>query len=116
MQLASKMRFISAQFEALLTDDLWLTGARHANAMAARLEAQVAELSAVQLLGPPQANSLFAILPPALITELQAWSFFWDWNSSEHSVRWMTNFSTTEDDVDRFAAGVRHFAAQHATR
>lgn len=115
-QLASKMRFISAQFEALLTNDLWLTGARNANAMAARLAANVADIDAVQLLQTPQANSLFAVLPPELIRELQAWSFFWDWNSSEHSVRWMANFGTTEEDVDRFTAGVRHFAAEHAAQ
>ena len=106
-QLASKMRFVSAQFDALLTDDLWLDNARHANAMATRLAAAVGGLPTVELLRVPQANSLFARLPRAAIAPLQEWSFFWVWDEERDIVRWMTSFATTEEDVARFAAGLR---------
>ena len=106
-QLASKMRFVSAQFDALLADDLWLRNARQANAMAARLAAAVNDLPAVELLRAPQANSLFARLPQAAIAPLQEWSFFWMWDDADNVVRWMTSFATTEDDVSRFVEGLR---------
>ena len=108
-QLASKMRFVSAQFDALLTDDLWLDNARHANDMAARLAAAVSGLPAVELLRVPQANSIFARLPHAAIEPLQEWSFFWVWDEEDGVVRWMTSFATTEEDVTRFADGLRNF-------
>ena len=106
-QLPSKMRFIAAQFSALLDDDLWLRNAGRANAMAARLYEQVRELPGVGLDGPPAVNSLFPLLPKDAIEPLRAWCAFYDWDPAMHQVRWMTSFDTTEDDVDRFAAGVR---------
>lgn len=102
-QLASKMRFIAAQFDALLAHDLWLDNARHANAMAAQLGA----VPAVEVVRAPQANSVIAGVPSQAIAPLQDWSFFWTWDSRASTVRWMTSFATTDDDVSRFAAGVR---------
>jgi threonine aldolase len=107
-QLASKMRFIAAQFDALLADDLWLGNARHANAMAVRLAAALGDVPAVEVMRAPQANSVFARLPAGAIGPLQDWSFFWTWDSRASTVRWMTSFATTDDDVSRFTAGVRH--------
>lgn len=107
-QLASKMRFIAAQFDALLANDLWLNNARHANAMAAQLAAALGDVPAVEVVRAPQANSVFARIPPRVITPLQNWSFFWTWDSHASTVRWMTSFATTDDDVSRFAAGVHH--------
>ena len=106
-QLPSKMRFISAQFTALLTDDLWLRSAAQANAMAARLHERVHDIDGVELGAPPAVNSLFPRLPKDAIERLRAWSFFYDWDPAAQQVRWMTSFDTTEDDVERFAAGVR---------
>jgi threonine aldolase len=106
-QLASKMRFASAQFDALLTDDLWFENARHANDMAARLAAALSGVPAVELLRAPQANSIFARLPQPAIKPLQEWSFFWIWDDEHHVARWMTSFATTEEDVTRFAEGLR---------
>ena len=106
-QLPSKMRFISAQFSALLTDDLWLRSAANANAMAARLHGRVHDVAGVELGGPPAVNSLFPRLPKDAIERLRAWSFFYDWDPAAQQVRWMTSFDTTEEDVERFAAGVR---------
>jgi threonine aldolase len=107
MQLASKQRYLGTQIEALLTDELALRLAGHANAMAARLAAAVREIPGVTLTNEPAANALFALLDPAATARLQEdWRFYvWDERSGE--VRWMTSWDTTEEDVDRFAAAIR---------
>ncbi len=105
-QLPSKTRYVAAQVSALLADDLWLTNARHANAMAALLSDRVAAIPGVDLDSAPAANSLFPRLPADRIEALQAWSFFWPWDPAQCLVRWMTSFATTEADVERFASGV----------
>ncbi|HUB71817.1 MAG TPA: low specificity L-threonine aldolase [Acidimicrobiales bacterium] len=113
-QLASKMRFIAAQFDALLTDDLWLSNAAHSNQMAAALAERVSQIPQVEVAHRVEVNSVFARLPAAAISVLQEWSFFWPWDPKQNLVRWMTNFATTEEDVDRFADGVSYFATSHA--
>jgi threonine aldolase len=104
-QLPSKMRFVAAQFNALLDGELWLRNARHSNEMATMLYDAVAHLDAVEV-AKPQVNGLFPSLPAAAIGPLQAWSFFWDWDVASRQVRWMTSWDTTADDVQHFAAGV----------
>ncbi len=104
-QLPSKMRFVAAQFNALLDGDLWLRNARHSNEMAALLYDAVAGLDGIDV-AKPQVNGLFPTLPAEVIAPLQEWSFFWDWDVANHQVRWMTSWDTTADDVERFAAGV----------
>lgn len=106
MQLASKMRFVSAQFEALLDGDLWVENGRHANAMAQRLLSAVRGLPRLEVLYPVEANAVFARIPPALIAPLQQASFFWPWDERAGTVRWMCAFDTTAEDVQRFAATV----------
>jgi threonine aldolase len=110
-QLPSKMRFVAAQFEALLHDDLWLRNGRHANDMALRLAGRVEAIDGVKLSRQPEVNSVFASLPRPAIDVLQAWSFFWDWDVAADEVRWMTSYDTTVEDLDRFAAGVREAVA-----
>lgn len=105
-QLPSKMRFVAAQFVALLADDLWLRSASHANAMATELHRATSSIPGVVLGEPPTVNSVFPILPAELIRPLQEWCFFWDWDVARHQVRWMTAWDTTSDDVSAFAAGV----------
>jgi threonine aldolase len=78
----------------------------HANDMAARLAARVAGIPGVVVTRPPEANSVFVQLPADRIRPLQEWSFFWEWDLTQSMVRWMTSFATTDDDIDRFAAGV----------
>jgi threonine aldolase len=112
MQLASKMRFISAQFEALLTDDLWLTNARHANRMAARLAEQVTGIPGVQITQKVQANAVFATLPRQIVPKLQQEFFFYLWNEKTCEARWMTAFNTTTQDVDAFAALLRDLVSK----
>lgn len=106
-QLPSKMRFVAAQFDALLADDLWLSNAAHANAMAERLVAAVRDIPGVVLTREPEVNSVFATLPEAAIPRLQERSFFWMWDEAAHEVRWMTAFDTTDADIDAFAGLLR---------
>ncbi len=102
MQLASKNRFLAAQFLALLENDLWLENARHSNAMAKLLAKRAKEIPGVHITQTPQANAVFAIIPPSVATTLAAEFPFYVWNEARHEVRWMTSFDTTEDDVHRF--------------
>lgn len=105
-QLPSKMRFVAAQFSALLADGLWLQLADAANRSATRLHAATKDLPGIELDEPPAVNSLFPALPPHVIEPLRDWCFFWDWDVSRHQVRWMTAWDTTDADIDRFVDGV----------
>ena len=107
-QLPSKMRFVAAQFNALLHDDLWIRLAEQSNQMAQLLYRSTVDIPGVSFDGPPAVNSLFPCLPAEAIEPLREWCFFWDWNVARNQVRWMTAWDTTEADVLRFAAGVRH--------
>ena len=107
MQLSSKMRFVSVQFEVLFGTDLWLRSATHANAMARRLAAAIADVPGVQLTRAPEANSVYAILPPEVTARLQEQVFFYVWDHKTGEVRWVCAFDTTEQDVDDFADAVR---------
>lgn len=106
-QLHSKMRFIAAQYEALLANELFIDLGRRANDAARLLHKALCDIESLQLGGPPSVNSLFPRLVDPAKTELQAWSFFWDWDVAAAQVRWMTAWDTSPTDVDRFVAGVR---------
>jgi len=103
MQLASKMRFIAAQFEALLTDDLWRRSAEHANRMARVLEKEISRIPGVKVMWPVEANGVFAQIPRNAIEKIKARYFFYMWIEEESIVRWMCSFDTTEEDVKDFA-------------
>jgi threonine aldolase len=103
MQLASKMRFISAQFEALLSGDLWKKNAQHANRMAALLKKEIDKIRGVKVVYPVEANGVFAQIPRRAIARLQKRYFFYVWNEEQSVVRWMCSFDTTEADVRQFA-------------
>ena len=106
MQLASKMRFVSAQLTALLTDDLWLRNARHANDMARRLESGVRAIPGVEVMRRVDANAVFAVLPPAVTERLQRDYRFYTWDDHTGEVRWMCSWDTTAEDVDGFVAAI----------
>lgn len=106
MQLASKMRFIAAQFDAILTDDLWRRSALHANRMATLLAQRVQDIPGVRITQAVAANAVFATLPREAIAPLQEEFFFYVWNEERSEVRWMASFDTTEDDVARFSATI----------
>lgn len=103
MQLHSKMRFISAQFQALLSNGLWLRNASHANKMAKRMEARLSGIPDVVITQPVQANALFAILPREIVPLLQESYPFYVWNEHTSEVRLMCSWDTTEHEVDDFA-------------
>ncbi len=102
MQLSSKMRFIAAQFDALLENDLWLRSANHANNMAAMLGKGLAEIPGVRLTQTVQANEVFAILPRAHLAALQEVSSFQVWTEALNEARFVTSFDTTKEDVSAF--------------
>jgi threonine aldolase len=106
MQLSSKMRFLGAQFNALLADDLWLANAAHANAMAARLASGLTGIPGVEVVYPVQADAVFARLDPGHIAKLQRDWIFHVWDESASIVRWMTAFDTQESDVDAFLSAI----------
>lgn len=130
-QLASKMRFLAAQFEALLAGDdgnagapasaqngnaapksplaapLWLRNARHANAMAQLLSQEVQKIPELRLAYPTEANGVFVVVPQRLIAPLQQRCFFYMWNEKQSIARWMCSWDTTEEDVHRFIAMVK---------
>jgi threonine aldolase len=107
MQLASKMRFVSAQFEALFTNNLWLENAKHANKMARLLAEKVREIPQVKITQEVQANAVFAIMPKHAISKLQEKYFFYVWNEETSEVRWMASFDTQEEDIENFVKFIK---------
>ena len=106
MQLASKMRFVSAQLLALVSGDLWLRNASHANEMAQALEQRVRAIPGVTVVRPTQANAVFAILPSAVTERLQQRFRFYTWDQVTGEVRWMCSWDTTPQDIDDFATAI----------
>ena len=114
MQLGSKMRFISAQFNALLSNDLWRRNAKHSNDMAGYLEEKVKHIPGIKITQPVEANAVFAILPAESIPELQKQFFFYVWDETTSEVRWMTSFDTTKEDIDRFAQTLENILGERS--
>jgi threonine aldolase len=111
-QLASKVRFHAAQFDAYLTDDLWLRNATHANAMAARLQEGLKAIPDVHFPGAVEANIVFCRLPRQVIDGLlsEGYAFYHDrWDPGV--VRLVTSFETTPKDVDGLVNTVRRLTA-----
>ena len=106
MQLASKMRFISAQFEAYLDGGIWRKNAQHANNMAKLLFDKTSRIHGIEITQPVEANAVFAIIPANKIKPLQDRYFFYVWDETRSEVRWMTSFDTTTEDIDNFAAAL----------
>ena len=98
------MRFIAAQFVALLSNDLWKKNALHANQMARRLESDIQQIPGIKITQPVETNAVFARLPEEHIPALQKEFFFYIWNEAASEVRWMTSFDTEEEDIIQFAA------------
>lgn len=106
MQLGSKMRYLAAQFDALLTSDRWARYASHANAMAARLYERVRTIPGVRVTRPVRCNAVFATLARSAIGRIQREFFFYVFDEGLPEVRWMTHWATSPEDVDEFAACV----------
>ncbi len=101
-QLASKMRFLAAQWLPWLEEGLWLEGARHANRMAARLAEVLARRPEVLFTQRVESNQIFCILPPELLSRLRERYFFYMWNEDAGEARFVTSWDTTEDDIAEF--------------
>ena len=114
MQLASKMRYVSAQFEALLTGDRWLRYAAHSNAMAQRLLAGVRDIPGIRITRPVRANAIFATMDRAAIERARERFFFYTFDEALPEVRWMTHWATTESDIDAFIAALKEAASGKA--
>src|SRR5215213_10232204 len=107
MHLPSKMRFISAQFEALLSGDVWRRGAAHANRMAQVLGSELAKVPKIKLTQPVQSNGVFATIPKEYIPVLQEKYFFYVWDDAISEVRFMASFDTSEEDIRDFVQFVK---------
>ena len=105
--LPSKMRFISAQFEALLSTDLWRRSAEHANRMAQILATELSKFPQIELTQPVESNGVFATVPAKFIPQLQKHYFFYVWDEAISEVRLMASFDTAEEDIHAFIDVVR---------
>ena len=107
LQLASKMRYISAQFTTYLTDYQWRTTAEHANNMAKLLAKEICSIPEIEITQPVEVNGVFAVVPPHIIEKLQDEYFFYMWDEEQSEVRWMTSWDTTEDDIHNFVSTIK---------
>lgn len=112
MQLASKMRFVSAQFISFFTDNLYLESASHSNRMAQILYNEIKQFSCIKLVQPVQTNGVFAKVPKWLIEPLQEKYFFYTWDEDNNVVRWMTSFDTSEQDVMNFVTEIKRIISE----
>jgi len=103
IQLASKTRFIAAQFEAMLTGELWRKHAQHANRMAGQLHKYLIEHPSVKITKPVEANAIFAEIPRHWYEPLQEHFPFYVWKEDTHEVRLMCAWDTAEEDILKFA-------------
>jgi len=110
MQLHSKMRYIAAQFDRYLTDDLWKKNAQHANDMAKILAEKLSPFSQLKITQEVNANGVFCIMPPELIPQLQKKYFFHVWDEQTHEVRLMCSWDTTEEDIEGFVSLIKQLS------
>jgi threonine aldolase len=103
LQLASKMRYVGAQFNAYLSNNQWRDTAVHSNRMAQILAEKVKGIPRVTVTQKVEANGVFAIIPPEVIPILQSEYFFYVWDEEKSEVRWMTSWDTTEEDIVNFS-------------
>src|ERR1051326_893460 len=106
-QLPSKMRFITAQFGALLADALWLRNAEHANRMAGLLASELKRIPQVRITQPVESNAVFAVIPPEHVGAIREHFFFYVWDEQTSEARLMCSFDTTEEDVRELAKVIR---------
>ena len=108
MQLASKMRFISAQFIALLSNQLYLKNAQHSNKMANLLYQKIKDIPKIKITQKVEANTVFAVIPAEYVEQLQSHYYFYIWNEHTSEVRLMCAFDTREEDVINFSDIIRN--------
>jgi len=113
MQLASKMRFIAAQYIAYLNEDLWKVCAKHANTMALELEKRIRTVEGVTITQKVESNGIFVIMPEDVAERLRREYFFYPWNEEISEYRLMTSWDTTSDDITQFADRLSVMMSEH---
>jgi threonine aldolase len=113
MQLASKMRFISAQYLAYFNNDLWKKCATHSNLMAKMLYEKVKDIDGLKVTQQVQSNGVFVILPHSVALELSKEYFFYPWNEKTSEYRWMTSWDTTSEDIENFTFLLKELLLSH---
>lgn len=109
MQLHSKMRFISVQFDVLLKSGLWKENAAHSNRMAQRLYKRISDFPGIEVSQKVETNAIFIKIPKEMIPKLQEEYFFYVWDEHKGEVRWMTSFDTTEGDIEEFVKTIKKY-------
>jgi threonine aldolase len=112
MQLASKNRFIAAQFQAMLKDDLWQKLARHTNELAKRFEQEVTGIPGISIVHPVQTNSVFLTMSPSLYDKMHQHFHFYYWNDLKSEVRLVFSFDTTVDEILEFVRLLKEYARE----
>ncbi|SFC81480.1 L-threonine aldolase [Bacillus sp. OV322] len=112
LQLASKMRFIAAQFECYLNENLWLENANHANAMAVKLAEELSAIPEFRLLHPVESNAVFAVMPDMWMNKLQEKIAFSIWNPDSSEVRWVASFDTSDDDIEKVRKAIKEISEE----
>jgi len=107
MQLASKMRFISVQFETLLSNNLWLENAKNSNLMAKLLVSKLRKIKEVKITHPVDANEIFMMLPKVWVEKLLREFQFYVWDKEKSEIRLVTSFDTTEEEINQFVDKIR---------
>ncbi len=107
MQLASKHRFLSAQFASYLQNKLWREIAMHTHGLAKILENELKNIPEVEIIAPVESNAVFAKVPKRLIHPLKKDFFFYVWDENTNTVRWMVTFDHTERDIQNFVAAIK---------
>ena len=111
LQLASKMRFMAAQFAAYMEEDLFLQNARHANAMGQRLAQGLKAVPGIEIMHPVEANVAFVKIPQKMREALEKDFYFYMWDEAASVARWMCSFETTSEQVDALVSAVRRLSA-----
>ena len=101
-QLPAKCRFISAQFLAMLENNLWLNSSKHANDMAQYFATEITKLPGIELTQPVETNTIFINMPKHAIDLMLKKYLFYVWNSKMNTIRLMTSFATTIMEIDNF--------------
>lgn len=109
-QLPSKTRFLAAQFNAFLENDLWRDIADQARANAKLLGELVRGIPGVDVTTPVESNAVFAKIPKAWVAKLREKHFFYVWDENTFECRWMTSWDTTREDVESFAASLKELS------
>ncbi len=112
MQLASKMRFIAAQFTEYLTDNLWIELAENSNRMARLLASKIAAIPNIEMTQSVESNAVFAILPEDKLKKLHEQYTFYDWDEARCEARWMCSWDTNEQDVEEFCCGLNRIMSE----